>query len=367
MTSPGDLYANMASLLQQKLAFAAWRTPGSSTLSMVFQEDRLSHRINDYSESGFVFARFKNEESPLFIPAMQYHQCVVDQNSGEGIIGIAAQNQEAGKNDHLQLVSNGVNAIKKDRFKKVVLSRREEIKLSSPNSILIFRKLLAAYPSAFCYLWFHPETGLWLGATPETLLHVKNNHFTTMALAGTQPYNGHIEVSWGEKEREEQQLVTDFITEQLRPIAKELKLSEVYTTRAGNLLHLRTDIEGTFRNEGHDIKDKTANTGHLIQLLHPTPAVCGHPRDAARQFILENERYDRAFYAGFLGALNMAHPGNTEQASSIYVNLRCMQLQGNRASLYVGGGITRDSIPENEWQETMNKARTIRNIFKEFR
>ena len=84
-----------------------------------------------------------------------------------------------------------------------MLSRKEEISLKEFNLQEVFEELLRKYPSAFVYAWFHPAVGLWLGATPETLLKTKETKFLTMALAGTKLYRGDIEVNWGEKEKKE--------------------------------------------------------------------------------------------------------------------------------------------------------------------
>jgi len=94
--------------------------------------------------------------------------------------------------------------------------------------------------------------------------------------------------------------------------------------------------------------------------LHPTPAVCGLPKNEAKSFILENENYDRKYYTGFLGELNSDVNGiNT---SSLYVNLRCMEIAKDEAIIYVGGGITKDSIPEKEWEETVRKTATMKKV-----
>ena len=102
--------------------------------------------------------------------------------------------------------------------------------------------------------------------------------------------------------------------------------------------------------------DKNSDLKQLISVLHPTPAVCGFPKLEAKKFILENENYNREYYSGFLGELNI------HDATDLYVNLRCMQIKNNQIHLYIGGGITKDSIPEKEWIETANKAMTMKKI-----
>ena len=194
-----------------------------------------------------------------------------------------------------------------------------------------------------------------------------------MALAGTQQFNGNTEVEWGEKEKQEQQFVTDSILENLEKAGVSqggMETSEAYTAKAGNLLHLRTDISGRFSASG-------VNLEKLLYALHPTPAVCGLPKEKAKNFILSEENYDREFYTGFLGELNLqssrsrsSNRRNVEnlayrtvkKETALFVNLRCMKLSGGTAEIFIGGGITKDSNPEAEWEETVNKSQTMKKV-----
>ena len=90
--------------------------------------------------------------------------------------------------------------------------------------------------------------------------------------------------------------------------------------------------------------------------MHPTPAVCGFPKDESKAFILENENYDRTFYTGFLGELNV------HNQTDLFVNLRCMEIVDKQVNLFIGCGITKDSIPEKEWEESINKSMTMNKI-----
>ena len=120
-----------------------------------------------------------------------------------------------------------------------------------------------------------------------------------------------------------------------------------------------------------------AGLGEIILALHPTPAVCGLPKELAKDFILRNEKHKRQYYTGFLGELNfkeeIIRPSTRKNQenrayrtlknrTSLYVNLRCMEIRGNRVSIFVGGGITKESVPEMEWEETKDKTRTMLNI-----
>ena len=163
--------------------------------------------------------------------------------------------------------------------------------------------------------------------------------------------------------------MTDFLANQILPYTTNTKISDVETIRAGNLWHLKTRLISRI-----DSKSKLKS---IIEALHPTPAVCGFPKKKAKAFILNNEGYNREFYTGFLGELNLklsktrnTNRRNVENSaynviktqSNFYVNLRCMQIIQNKAKIYVGGGITKGSVGEKEWEETQNKAKTIGNI-----
>ena len=100
----------------------------------------------------------------------------------------------------------------------------------------------------------------------------------------------------------------------------------------------------------------TAHLGDILQELHPTPAVCGLPKEEAYHFILNNEGYNRAYYTGIIGWLD------PQGETTLYVNLRCMNITDKTATFYAGGGILPSSTVETEWEETQQKMNTMRNI-----
>ncbi len=144
--------------------------------------------------------------------------------------------------------------------------------------------------------------------------------------------------------------MTDFIITNLKPEVISIEKSQPYSFQAGSLVHLKTDISGVLKTD--------FNLHKIIKNLHPTPAVCGFPKEESLHFIMENEGYNRKFYAGFLGEINSDRPGD----SDLYVNLRCMEITENQIDIYVGCGITKDSNPEKEYIETANKAMTMKQI-----
>jgi len=387
MISSEEFFKELRFQLDKGLPFVAYRKPvipnSPGVIKAFLQKDPELYRTTDYLESGFVFAPFDEKETAILIPEefADYLETSFNNSETSNLSKIADPGNSENsleKEKHVKLVQKGIDSIKNKSFKKVVLSRKEIIQIPSstkPEPIEIFRDLTEKYPEAFAYIWFHPKVGLWLGATPETLLEVKRNRFKTMSLAGTQKYEGTLDVNWGEKEKEEQQLVTDSILEYLKPISEKIEITLPYTAKAGGLLHLKTDISGT--DAEFRVSTGTGNMKKLIMALHPTPAVCGLPKGPAKKFILENENYNREFYTGFLGELNLKktlqRSGNRKnrenqayasitKTSALFVNLRCMKLEDNKAVLFVGGGITKDSNPVAEWEETSNKAQTMKRV-----
>ena len=344
-----------------------------SNVKVFLQTDDKLYKSIDYTESGFVFAPFNNKEDSILIPldASEVFQTkFINSNTRLSKVETHDVRNASEREAHIKLVQKGIVEITENKFDKVVLSRNETVTISNNNPMSIFKQLLDKYTNAFVYCWYHPKVGLWLGATPETLIKVEDKRFSTMALAGTQEYKGTLDVTWETKEKEEQQFVTDFIANSLSDDVENLNINEAQTVKAANLLHIKTQITGTLKGSQTSFKK-------LIDKLHPTPAVCGLPKIAAKQFILDNEAYNREFYTGFLGELNLkekrvrnSNRRNVENnaynsiktVSNLFVNLRCMQLKRNEALIYVGGGITKDSNPEQEWQETVNKTKTIKGV-----
>lgn len=350
-------FSEVAAHINKGLPFVMYRKPGAATIKAWLQNDNALHSLEDYSENGFVIAPFDTNDKLLFFPqkACRVLECELPQNIPTPSITVQNTPTTAAEQSHKKLINKALKAIEKDVFSKVVLSRTHEVILSeNPLNRLpeLFLRMQHLYPAAMVYCWFHPSVGCWMGATPEKLFSVEGTHITTMALAGTQKFVDGQDAVWGDKERQEQQFVTDFIANQLHPLTAELHIGKQHTARAGNLWHLKTEISGTLINPDNSIEK-------LVTALHPTPAVCGVPRKAATSFIIENENYNRALYTGFFGELQPA----ASLKADFYVNLRCMQLFENSALLYVGGGITNASVPQLEWEETVHKAMTMQRVF----
>ena len=234
----------------------------------------------------------------------------------------------------------------KENFAKLVLSRPYFCPLKKDLSHS-FLDLCKTYPNAFCYMAKVGSKGIFMGASPEILALVTGNELKTMSLAGTMPRSSNNSYEWSEKNIKEQKLVTDYIISRLKPFVKNIKQQGPSTHEAGPVVHLLTKITASL-NENIDKLS-------AVLSLHPTPAVCGLPKDEALKFILENEGYKRNYYAGFIGIIS---PDNLQ----LFVNLRCMFFNGQTAVLYAGGGLLKDSDLDDEWQETENKLKTLRDL-----
>jgi isochorismate synthase len=340
--------------LQDDLPFVLYSKPNSEEIIGFFQHNNTLFEVNDFTEKGFIMANFDGSKTHL-IPESESEvvHFILDKKELKLSLEELGNLNPIAENNFERLVAKGIVAIQNDEFKKVVVSRTETIELTSFDVMDTFQKLVQLYPSTFVYCFFHPKVGNWFGATPEQLLKVSDREFETISLAGTQKDTGSKEIIWGDKEKEEQQFVTDYLVSKLENVASELRYTIPYSIKAGSIWHIKTDVSGVLNLE--------ASLKKVIQLLHPTPAVCGLPKEIAKSFIVENENYDRSFYTGFLGELNSTFSGTTK-SSDLFVNLRCMRITDLHAHLYVGCGITKDSDPKKEWMESVNKSTTMKKV-----
>lgn len=237
-----------------------------------------------------------------------------------------------------------------DNIDKCILSRtKHDITIEENQVLFLFEQLSAKYPHAFVYVISSRKTGVWLGAGPELLLKKRGLQMSTVALAGTLP--NKFESQWSAKELNEQGLVSEYVEEVLlRNNARKIDIQGPETINAGQVNHLCTQF--TFECDSdreHDID--------LLYDLHPTPAVCGMPKEKALSVILNTEKHNREYYSGFLGPVNA-------KGFEFFVNIRCLKAQKNESILFIGGGLTKDSKVEKEWAETELKAQTLLSVLK---
>ncbi len=331
-------------------SFVLYRLPESTDIVVLSGSfSRCSYNELDLNHlNGFVINSFDNKncfyiDRPTVTVISQH-----DPISLEAHFTFNAEHQpRLSKEEYLEQLHTFLEKMESKNIKKAVFSRVLGIE-QNINTCETFRAMCSTYAGAFCYLFSSPETGTWMGATPEKLFYeLPDNCIQIHALAGTQDASN---IDWSDKEFEEQQLVTDYIVNQLQNGAfNNFKIGERETILAGKVAHLRTIIS---------IDGDPGQLNRLIKLIHPTPAVCGTPTDKAKELILEMEPHQRKFYTGFLG------PVGEELGNHLFVNLRCMELFDDGADLFLGGGITQKSVPESEWNETGLKSQTLLQVLK---
>lgn len=365
---------------------ALWRLPGSDVNHLILADRHREVSPGDLLEGlqpGFLMAPFDKDKNRLFLPADRFFSFTNNRlKAAAGPLENSSHEwlrehwklpplrrpnsktasplppfQEKEKEAYLQIVRRAIREIEQNKFEKIVPSRTRSVVLPESFDIIdSFGKLCSNYPEALISYVYIPQVGRWLGASPEILVSVADKRiFKTVALAGTLPYEPGLElksVAWTQKEIEEQALVERYVISCFKSIRlREYEEHGPKTVVAGNLLHLKSefkvDMEATNFPQLGSV---------MLQLLHPTSAVCGMPLDASLEFLRQHEGYDRKFYAGYLG------PVNVNNDIELFVNLRCMELAGSHALLYAGAGVTMDSIPEKEWAETEMKLNTLLNV-----
>jgi len=237
------------------------------------------------------------------------------------------------------------------RISKAILSRIKHLsKVNREFASSFFYKLCEVYPKAYNFMVYTPQSGLWTGASPELLFKAIDGVATAVSLAGTRKSTGE-DSAWGTKERDEHQLVSDFVSAVLTKYdIRNAVVKGPVTVVAGKMLHLKTQY-------GFGTEKIADRLGSFINDLHPTPAVCGLPKQEAMLVIEEVEQHKRTFYAGFLGRIR---PNDIR----LFVNIRSMKFVNDGADLYLGGGITSGSDAEKEWHETELKAQTLCSVIK---
>lgn len=199
------------------------------------------------------------------------------------------------------------------------------------------------------FLFWHPDTGYWMGATPELVLEADGTALRTMALAGTMPADSTG--PWSPKNIKEHQIVADYIQQTLRNGPIEFSRGQLSWIKAGNVRHLCTHFNATL-----PAKISSGVFDKIVAELEPTPALAGYPRNDALNDIAALEPYHRYFYAGIINV-------QTPRRSVAYGIIRCAHFDDGSWCIYSGGGLTAESDADEEWRETALKAEPLKQLF----
>lgn len=349
-------------------SYAWFRLPREERFTRVEQQQGEPEVVSSLAalngKQGYVVAPFEpSADCPiLLLHPDRVETAAVEDVEGLGGESLPGQESPAGRAQYARDFAAFHEQLVQGRFAKLVLSRTAEVPLSRP--LPLRRAFMAAcrlYPRAFVALVSSPLCGTWLMATPEVLLSGEGRSFATMALAGTMQLSRESQgfdvpdsgfdaslIRWSDKNIHEQHCVETYLQDRLAQFAGHMEKEGPYTARAGQLVHLRTDFRFSLPD--------TRQLGDLLAALHPTPAVCGLPKDEARRFILAHESSPRRYYSGFSGLLDFR--GRTR----LFVSLRCMSLTPQAACLHAGGGLLAESVEQQEWDETEAKMQTMRRL-----
>jgi isochorismate synthase len=374
LTEAGSLQKIHNLCVEKNFSFVSYRTPGSPEITTGIQLHDLPARMGSFQsvkrKKGFVFAPFGISHAfPIrfIVPDITFTGCnyegSLDNHPANKHAAAyesphntpANETEEISRSGYVAKVNNIKQAIGHGKLDKVVLSRLSaDPKPEEFNPSQFLNILHLTYPDAFVYLLYIPDAGMWCGATPESLVSVSGNIVTTVSLAGTRKYPGEgVQAAWDEKEIREQDIVTGYIEEVLKNFnITNYRKTGLESMKAGNLVHLKSGFSLS-------LDELDGRLFEFIEELHPTPSVCGLPKDKALTFLKKTEEHDREYYSGFLGPVD-----TIKDEMELFVNLRCMKIESKSLKFFIGAGITSGSDPVKEWEETEDKKMTLVNILK---
>ncbi|VWC33436.1 isochorismate synthase [Burkholderia lata] len=250
-------------------------------------------------------------------------------------------------------VAHAVARIRAGELDKVVLARTLEVDGEQPVDVApLVARLAARNPHGYTFSVDLGAGCTLLGASPELLVNRFGGVVRANPLAGSAPRSlDPVEdrrraeaLLDSAKDLDEHRVVVEAVRDSLAPFCSHLDVparpSLIHTE---TMWHLSTEVRG----------ETQADALTLALALHPTPAVCGAPRDAARACIRAAEPFDRGFYAGMLGWVDTRGDGEW------IVTIRCAQAFDRTLRLYAGAGVVAESTPDGERAETAAKFRTM--------
>ncbi|MFF1463939.1 isochorismate synthase [Streptomyces sp. NPDC058330] len=258
-----------------------------------------------------------------------------------------------------EAVAAAVRRMRAGEFDKVVLARTLE--LTSPHPLDLpgmLNRLARRDPGGYTFAVPSGPGRTLIGASPELLVARRGGQLVANPLAGSAPRSGELAedvrraaaLLESPKDLHEHAVVVDAVREALAPFCTCLEVPERPTLiRTATMWHLSTTLTG-------DLTDPDAASAlDLASALHPTPAVCGTPTEAARAVIAESEPFDRGAYTGMLGWQDAEGDGEW------VVTIRCAEAEGTTLRLFAGAGVVAQSSPDAETAETGAKFRTFLN------
>ena len=258
------------------------------------------------------------------------------------------------KPDFEAAVRKCVEYIRAGDIFQVVLSQRLKVPLRT-HPFEIYRTLRVVNPSPFMFYVRTPSVTL-VGSSPEVMVRVVDGRVTVRPLAGTRP-RGRTdeedrrlaeELLADPKERAEHVMLVDLGRNDVGRVAdfRSVEVTDVMTIeRYSHVMHITSNVSG------HLAAGRSAFDA--LQVCLPAGTVSGAPKVRAMEIIDELEPCRRGPYGGAVGYVDFA--GNMDTC----IALRTIVIHDDTAYIQAGAGLVADSVPENEWNETLNKARGL--------
>lgn len=267
--------------------------------------------------------------------------------------------QPSEKQAYLKAVEQALQEIKQGHYEKVVLARAQTLHAEGDwQALRLLNRLRHRFPRCFTFSFANGGGSVFLGASPERILRVKEGQLTTEAIAGSAPRGetagedallGRHLLSSG-KDLQEHCYVRDSIVRRLQKVGLSARhAAQPQLLALANVQHLHTPITAEVEQAIHIID--------ILEEMHPTPAVGGTPRDQAVPRIQALEGMQRELYAGVVGWFNHLNEGD------MIVGIRSAHICSGTAKLFAGAGIVAGSEPESEYLETELKLRAMRSVF----
>lgn len=338
--------------LAQQIPFLGCMRPNSAQVEWYtltkLTTDQAHLTLNKGSEV-FVVQPYDRSQAALNFSLAPATGAAIDQLDDTDLESIAVEYTISAEQAEAydRMLQKAISQIELGELDKVVLSLRLALANQSEDDLNIQDLFAPDTKDSFRYIFSLSEGVVWVGDTPETLFTRQHNRIQTVALAGTRRRDDLKRDDFTSKEFEEQGLIVEELKQRLAPFVERVQLSDRQKVSAQNLVHLKTTIEGTLVE---DFSDEV-----LLAALHPTAAVCGFPREKALELISTLESHDRELYAGYMGFRSAAK-------STYFVNLRCARIDQLTLELFVGAGITAQSVSKKEIDEIQSKTATIMRL-----
>ncbi len=314
----------------------------------VFSDETIKNYSKKYSE-------VKSELNQLLIQSILKKSSLLFSKENHSI----KIKSNTSKNKFLKMINKAKDYIKKGDIFQVVLSQRFETKLTK-NPLEIYKKLRVTNPSPFMYFFNFQDFQI-IGASPEILVRLRNNKITVRPIAGTRP-RGKTSIQdkfyekdllKDKKELSEHLMLLDLGRNDAGKVSKinSVKVTESFVIeKYSHVMHIVSNVIGEYNKKFSKFKSLLAG--------FPAGTVSGAPKIRAMEIIDKLESSKRKVYAGGIGYFSANGEFDT------CIALRTAVVKNNKFYVQAGAGIVADSVPKNEYEETVNKAKALINALR---